>query len=117
MTFKTQAEIYQALLDGKKIMGKYISFKYVWLSEGNLVTEHKQYVRYAFENPQDWSIYEEPKPKKQVWQWRFLRPETNESKKPNWEVHPVLHTEESISKLLAGFKYEKHAGPFEVEGD
>ena len=111
MNFKTQAEIFQALLDGKKIRQKtYRGGTYIMMGSTNLVSESLTEVSESFNEPRNWSIYEEPKPKKQVWQWRHKHPGI-----ANWELYHCLVTEEQARSMFHNELYEKHAGPFEVE--
>lgn len=61
----------------------------------------------------NWELYEEPKKKKQVWQWRSI---TESSKE--WVVYTRLLTEDEAERVFKnkfGNRYEKHAGPFEVD--
>jgi hypothetical protein len=57
--FETQAEIYQALLDGKAVTNDYMIL--------NLVDGHLCYYgttsreRYSFNTPEEWSLYKEPR--------------------------------------------------------
>ena len=72
--FETQAEIYQALLDGKKI--KCIEWqesynKFVYLKDGILTNDSGFPDYWAFNLPLMWSIYEEPKPKKKITLYRY----------------------------------------------
>jgi len=110
--FKTQAEIFEALLHGKKIRHKnWYDEMYFVLKNGNLINRlgHTN-VLAVFDNPQHWSIYEEPKPKKQVWQWRWFHTVNHK-----WTVDCDLMNQNEAEKRLGKFKFEKHAGPFEVE--
>ena len=105
--FETQAEIFQALLEGKKIIHIDDS-RYIKLIDGQMRNEDGdvQEIRII---PEEWSIYGEPKTKKQVWQWRYFS--NNE-----WVVSLALRTEESAQQYFSIYcKYEKHAGPFEVD--
>ena len=62
--FKTQAEIWQALLDGKKVTHRLFDAAYICLLNGFLVDNDGQKRDPSLYSPQDWSIYNEPKPKK-----------------------------------------------------
>ena len=65
--FKTQAEIYQHLLDGGKIVSRNIFLRYLHLIDGVLSKEDgKPSRRWAFGDPNDWHPYEEPKEKKKI---------------------------------------------------
>lgn len=72
MAFKTQAEIFKALLDGKKI--EYKDGEIVGLMDGNTCTFFLDGTsvpaRWSFSHPNEWSIYEKPKPKKKVTLYR-----------------------------------------------
>ena len=113
MSFKTQAEIFQALLDGKRLK-KHSStnLEYFQLVDGTLFNSTGNYVAAISLIPSAWSIYEESKTKKQVWQWRYW------DKQGTIRIDDILQTEEDM-KVNAYYKrwskYEKHAGPFEVE--
>jgi len=70
--FETQAEIFQALLDGKKV--KHVSWdkgEYVFLNTKTLKRENGDDALPSFSMPTNWSIYEEPKPKKKVTLYRY----------------------------------------------
>ena len=60
--FETQAEIYQALLDGKKIISHYETVP-ILLVGGETEYTSGTKVSNFFNCPQDWSIYEPPKKK------------------------------------------------------
>lgn len=73
MAFKTQAEIYQALLDGKMIKYKDGDGAILQLING-FQCENGRYTSsntWSFNYPGKWSIYEEPKPKKKVTLYRY----------------------------------------------
>jgi hypothetical protein len=61
MSFKNQAEIYQALLDGKTIIHKDYKNNIRIAEDGNLNNGG-----WGFNKPSDWSIFIEPKPKKTI---------------------------------------------------
>lgn len=109
MSFKTQAEIYQALLDGKKITGILLEeIDYLHLVDGFLkLNGNVGYTSYHFDKPEYWKIYEEPKKKKTVWQWRVRQGVSG------WRVSEFLYTESEVREYVGA--WEKHAGPFEVE--
>lgn len=79
MAFKTQAEIWRAILSGQKI--KYKDGEIVFLKDEILITIDKEREEsgweWAFNCPQHWSIYEEPKPKKKVTLYRYTYREDN----------------------------------------
>jgi len=56
---KNHAEIYQALLDGKKLT--FSQKSYVWLEDGTLVNQAGNCPESNFLFPEDWEIYKEPK--------------------------------------------------------
>jgi hypothetical protein len=112
MNFKTQAEIYQALLDGKKIRESSWTTEYVYLKNGVLVCQEDYRMTYGFADCSKWSIYEEPKPKKQVWQWRY-----KDEYATHYHLSGYLMTEEDAAFTFSRGRYEKHAGPFEVEAE
>jgi hypothetical protein len=108
MSFKTQAEIFQALLDGKTVIYNRGYSSPCHLQDGIVVDERGIPVNYTFLDSENWSIYEEPKPKKQVWEWRYRKAGKE------WYVDGILCDEIRASVLFDNFEYEKHAGPFEV---
>jgi hypothetical protein len=107
MSFKTQAQIFQALLDGKKITTNF-GCNYIELVNGQMKDKNGDVMVLGL-TPSSWSIYEEPKPKKQVWEWRYRKAGKE------WYVDGILCDEIRASVLFDNFEYEKHAGPFEVE--
>lgn len=97
MSFKTQAEIYQALLDGKKITNKFLGDKFIYLRDGHLVTPDS-YVNYSFIDesffvPRDWEIYKEPKKIKRTFYTMI--------------THNTLHNGTKLIILLVGRRNEK----------
>ena len=80
MAFKTQAEIFKALLDGVKIKKEgWLLQKYMHLKDGDLFYDNglKRNQPVDFSNLESWSIYEEPKPKKKVTLYRYTYREDN----------------------------------------
>ena len=72
--FKTQFEIFKALIAGEKIKSlAFRSILYFHMVNGQLVDDQNRVVIESFTKPEEWSIYEEskPKPKKHVWQERY----------------------------------------------
>lgn len=62
-TFKTQAEIWQALLDGKKVKYKvWIPSAYIHFVDGRLECEEGKIVSESFSIPLLYELCEEPKP-------------------------------------------------------
>jgi len=61
--FKTTADIYKALLEGKKIasMDIYLDSSYVYLKNGDLVNDKDHHVTWGFSSPESWQEYIEPK--------------------------------------------------------
>lgn len=110
--FETQAEIYQALLGGKKITScLFKTIKYFHLKNGSLIDNMNRISVESFSSPEDWYVYEEPKPKEQVWQWRY-QPKAGRL----WYVNNSLLSEQNAELEFQNVaRYEKHAGPFEVE--
>lgn len=107
MSFKTQAEIYQALLDGLKLrMTSWISNDYVYLQRGTLVSREGYKLTYGFSDFSNWELYEEPKKKKQVWQWRQYVGRS-------LRISEFLYTSDEVRNFSG--KWEVHAGPFEVD--
>jgi len=60
--FKTTADIYKALLEGKKITSHYLSTSsfYVYLKNGALVNDADCDVTWGFSSPESWQEYVEP---------------------------------------------------------
>lgn len=73
MTFKTQSEIYQALLDGKKIKrNTWRIGAYIHLVEGRLTDEVGDNMEETrLFPPHEFLIYEKSKPKKKVTLYRY----------------------------------------------
>ena len=73
MSFKSQKEIYEALLAGKKLRRDYWDLgHFVHLSQdGSLVNRNGINDSWFFKTPKDWSIYEEPKKKKKITLYRY----------------------------------------------
>lgn len=61
MSFESQAEIYQALLDGKKIRLKSNPDSIYSLYDGHIIVDSGAWANESFFVPRDWEIYEEPK--------------------------------------------------------
>lgn len=71
--FKTQAEIYQALLDGKKLRHcGWVGNTFLHLVDGNPTMESGQAATLGFFAPLNWSIYEEPKPKRKFYRRKWV---------------------------------------------
>ena len=92
--FETQAEIFQALLDGKKVIhvvwGK---GEYVFLNNSKtLKRENGDDALSSFPMPTNWSIYEEPKPKKKVTLYRYT-----------YKYGSVIHQTNFTSKNWSAF--------------
>jgi hypothetical protein len=110
MSFKTHAEIFQALLDGKKLSHRDSPNHFIQIIGGIIFNSDNWVVEYLDLSATCWSIYEEPKPKKQVWQWRYL------FQNGHWYADRELLTEEEAAEEFEQHKaYEKHAGPFYVD--
>jgi hypothetical protein len=79
MTFKTQADIWRALLDGKKVK-HYIwaDGSFVYLECGFVRDEKGENLAFYAVKPDEWSIYEPPKQKRKVSRYRFTNLETGE---------------------------------------
>lgn len=57
MQFKTQAEIYRALLDGKRLRRKsFPPSMYVYLMDGRLVNNSHNPSCWSFDYPEEWSV-------------------------------------------------------------
>jgi hypothetical protein len=68
--FETQAEIYQALLDGKKITrATFDRDQYVELVDGY---QKGTAAPWRFIDPTNWILYEEPKPKRKLYRRKWV---------------------------------------------
>ena len=83
------------------------SHEYICIDDKNVIVNQKgeDYITLCYRGKYTWELYQEPKTKKQVWQWRFWS-----SVSGGWKVHSELS-----EKGPDAYKIEKHAGPFEVE--
>ena len=61
--FKTTADIYKALLEGKKITSHYLSTSscYIYLKNGTLVNDADCDVAWGLSSPESWQEYVEPR--------------------------------------------------------
>jgi hypothetical protein len=101
-------EAMQALLDGKKIRGiNWPEDHVVELDEYGFLRDRLGHFLNK-ELIESFEIYEQPKPKKEVWQWRF-----RDGVLQNWNVDHELRTESEAASVYK-VDHEKHAGPFEV---
>lgn len=73
MSFKSTKEIFQALIDGKKIKRKsWCNILFLMISEdGSLVDEKGTKTGYYFENPDEWEICEPPKKKIKFYKYQY----------------------------------------------
>lgn len=71
MAFKTQAEIWEHLLKNGKVQVKGLN-SYLFLKNGMLTNKEGYKDDSTFSCPEQWSIYEEPKPKKKVTLYNYL---------------------------------------------
>ena len=103
--FETQAEIWQYLLDGKKI--QYDDGDIVFLENGKAMTlrcgKLDNNCSWSFLYPQEWSIYEEPKPKKKITLYTHivkyvLQEDVYET------LRPTTRNAEDIEKNMVGVK-------------
>lgn len=78
--FETQADIYQALLDGKIITDSSGIVRIIDGRTHKIIDGFWREWFAAFSIPTDWSIYEEPKPNKKVTLYRhwYFSPEHNQ---------------------------------------
>lgn len=83
MSFKTQLDIYKALIDGKKLISEY-SEGYIFFNNGFLNNDEGKLVEYAFNSPQNWSIYEEPKKKMKLFRYTIKSNTFNEIFQSQW---------------------------------
>lgn len=73
--FTTQAELYQALLDGKKLVYKYWQHgDFVHLVKGTTIDERGQSAAYSFIDPSLWSTCKEPMKKVKMEFWMNVYP-------------------------------------------
>ncbi|MFO0451274.1 MAG: hypothetical protein ACK52I_21905 [Pseudomonadota bacterium] len=110
MSFKTQKEIYEALLDGKKLIHKLSPpHCYVFLNDGHLESESGEPAVVYFDIPAAWSPYKEPKQMKTVKLYRYTyQQEKGSIAQSNWisqstfwlkDVCKLLKTEEKTIKI------------------
>lgn len=86
MQFKNVGEIYQALLDGKKITHGY--GYYVHLVEGVLLRSDGTAGLFNFSDPNQWRIYTPPKPKVKLYQYAW------KNSKKDWCVSTGLYIDD-----------------------
>ena len=99
MSFKTQKEIWEALISGKKIKhyaGKNWHRKFIYLVDGNPCGDNGERCGYSFNHPSDWSLYEEPKKMKTVTLYRYTYQELGHFFQTPWRSMPF----DSNLKLL-----------------
>ena len=108
-------QLLKALIDGKKITSDDWNIDtYIQLIDNRLLQCHEGQddgdgVDLDL-NDTDYYIYEESKPKKTVYQWRWYN-----SHSGNWTICEKLLTKEQVKGYDTTDKYEIHTGPFEVE--
>lgn len=89
---KSQKEIYEHLLKGGKVRNRGGGSITHLQENGNLND------RWSFSSPEEWEIYEPPKPKKKLYKWAV-----KESSAPNWfESTNFYETEAEARKFLEG---------------
>jgi hypothetical protein len=71
MSFKTQKEIWEALISQKKVSQKTWSDQFLYLDNGFLHDEDGERYSEEFDHPADWSPYKEPKKMKPVTLYRY----------------------------------------------
>lgn len=108
----TTREAMQALLDGKKLTTEVLMRDYISMSDDGYIYNSDGVLYELKGTLESYVIYEEPKPTKQVWQWRYFY---GDLQKKVWIVDPELLSEGEVLLRYEGYKREKHAGPFEVE--
>ncbi len=107
--FKTQQEIYKALLDGKKLSYAHNdNIIQLHPTNGMLVNQDGLRVIYEFKTPSDFSLYTEPKPK--VVLYEYLVKESN-----GWSVSGVLSATDEEAKKYHGVEIKRTGRSFEVE--
>lgn len=106
MSFKTQKEIFSALLDGKKIKyGGWIKGTYVHFVEERIVDEAERPYESPFLRPDLWSLYEEPKKMKTVTLYRYTYQEMGHVFQTPWRSMPfdsnlkLLKTESKTTEI------------------
>lgn len=83
MILKNKREIYQALVEGKKIISKSFSKKYIYLNDYGLLCDSEGVeLNLGFDPINEWSIYQEPKKKKVLKE--YLIKEKNEPAFCRW---------------------------------
>ena len=109
-------EAMKALVDGKKLTkSDWGREEFVELdNQGDLVFEDGDQHSLNTENDDFYTVYRPPEKTIKVWQWR-IKIKENPKLLYQWKVASNLRTEEQAAKYYHDKKYEKHAGPFEVE--
>ena len=109
----TPREAMQALLDGKKVRWDSAQYStYVFLTDRGIVDNRGQCSTPHFDSViNKFYIYEEPKPKKKVWQWRF-------KKYQGWQIDHYLYDEAEAKIAYEQFEqFEKHGEAIEVDSE
>ena len=102
MSFKTQKEIYEALLAGKKIrFDPWGPGLFIRLDEyGHMVDEKSQRHYSMYSTPNEWSLYEEPNKVKTVTLYRYTyRQEKGSIAQSNWISQSTFWLKD-VCKLL-----------------
>lgn len=101
-------EAMKALEEGCKVKHEgHKPGKYFHIKNNDICDNENAHISFgpAIISFKNWEIYEEPKVKKEVWQWR------KKLSGGKWCVLDILETKEEMTHS----GYEIHAGPFEVE--
>lgn len=106
----TTKEAMQALLEGKKIVCRWIKeTKYVYLGEDGGI-KNNYGIDSWYDSSDDHELYEEPKKTKTVWQWRYRAPGDK------WSIYLVLLSEQEAKEYFYGdIESAQMSGPHEVE--
>jgi hypothetical protein len=96
MSFKTQKEIWEALISQKKITHKEWRDLFLQMDAGFIVDVDGDRYHDYFDHPSDWSLYEEPKKMKTVTLYRYTYQELGRVFQTPWRSMPF----DSNLKLL-----------------
>jgi len=111
MTFKTQQEIYKALLDGKKVTDgtSIISFN----QHGYLMDQDGFSVSFNFSTKDRWHLYTEPKPKVVLYEYMVKNSHVDRNR---WLIAAKpFPTDDEAKKYYDASEVKRTGRSFEVE--
>lgn len=78
-------EAIQALLEGKKIRVKnWSSSSYIYFCEKGIIGENGRSEYFSFSNKNEWELYEEPKKKKKITFYEYIRSPYEDERYIEW---------------------------------